>query len=379
MTTIARAEILHFRHRVDPPIPTTMGPVTNRPALLIRLEDSEGAEGWGEVWCNFPPDGDLHRARLAANLLPAVLPELTSETKEPAALIRKRLHRVALQAGEPGPVSQIAAGVDIALLDLRARRQGMPLATLLGGTPRAVPGYASGLSPVLWEEQFARMTALGHVRFKLRIGFGPGDGLDQAEALHAALPKGKRMMVDANQAWDYETARKRLDRLGDLDPLWLEEPMPVDAPASDWARLAQAAPMRLAGGENMGTRAQFDAAVEGGALGVIQPDICKWGGLSGTLPVARAAEAAGLTYCPHFLGGGVGLIASAHLLAAVGGDGLLEIDGSENPLLEVLSGRGLGLDDGLFTLPEGPGLGYIPDTGAVSDLLVSRQEVLPWT
>lgn len=44
----------------------------------------------------------------------------------------------------------------------------------------------------------------------------------------------------------------------------------------------------------------------------------KWGGVSGNLPVARAIVAAGLTYCPRFLGGGIGLLASAHLLAAKG-------------------------------------------------------------
>ena len=104
---LARAEILHLRHRVDPPIPTTMGPVRNRPALLLRLEDADGAEGWGEIWCNFPPEGDLHRARLAANLLPAALAGLNADSERPFDTVRHRLHRIALQAGEPGPASQI--------------------------------------------------------------------------------------------------------------------------------------------------------------------------------------------------------------------------------------------------------------------------------
>lgn len=374
---ITRAEILHLRHRVDPPVPTTMGPLTHRPALLLRLEDADGTHGWGEIWCNFPPGGDLHRARLAANVLPAALAGISAETEQPFDLVRHRLHRVALQAGEPGPVSQIAAGVDIALHDLRARRAGKPLATRLGGTPRAVPAYASGISPDRWEAQVERMTGLGHTRFKLRIGFGPDDGLDQAEALAAALPYGHCLMFDANQSWDLATALSRLDRLAPLSPGWVEEPLPVDAPGADWSALAAAAPMPLAGGENMPDRTVFGSALALGALGVLQPDICKWGGLSGTLPVARAALDAGLTYCPHFLGGGVGLVASAHLLAAVGGDGLLEIDGSENPLLQALSGRGLSLVDGTFPLPEGPGLGYDPDVGAVAELLVSRTEVRP--
>ena len=44
-------------------------------------------------------------------------------------------------------------------------------------------------------------------------------------------------------------------------------------------------------------------------------------------------------------------------------------------MLEVLSGGRLALEDGMFPLPEGPGLGYTPDIGAVADLAASRDEV----
>ena len=133
--------------------------------------------------------------------------------------------------------------------------------------------------------------------------------------------------------------------------------------------------MPIAAGENIASDEAFEQAVGAAALRYLQPDICKWGGLSGGAVVARAAEAAGITYCPHFLGGGVGLIASAHLLSAIGGQGLLEVDGSENPLLEALCWRDLSLTDGMFALPKGMGLGYDPDMGAVADLLTSHEEV----
>jgi L-alanine-DL-glutamate epimerase-like enolase superfamily enzyme len=157
----------------------------------------------------------------------------------------------------------------------------------------------------------------------------------------------------------------------------MEEPLPADAPLADWQALAAEAPMPLAAGENLARQSDFDAVIAARCLGYLQPDICKWGGLSATAVLARKAESAGITYCPHFLGGGVGLVASAHLLAAVGGRGLLEVDSSENPLLEVFSGRGLALEDGLFPVPGAPGLGYDPDIAAMSDLLASTQEVRP--
>lgn len=93
----------------------------------------------------------------------------------------------------------------------------------------------------------------------------------------------------------------------------------------------------------------------------MQPDVCKWGGLSGCLEVARSARSAGLRYCPHYLGGGIGLLASAHLLAAVGGDGLLEVDCNPNPLREALASPYPPLSQGNFLLPAGPGLGVEPN------------------
>lgn len=370
MAPLRQARVLLLRHPLARPVPTTMGPVTCRPALLLRLEDADGAAGWGEIWCNFPPDGDLHRARLAANVLPGSLTGLdTSDPAAAGAVVSRRLHRIALQAGELGPVAQIAAGVDIALNDLSARRAGVKLAVHLGAAARAVPAYASGISPDAFEAQIGRMRSLGYRRFKQRIGFGRDDGLAELDAAAAGLCAGERLMADANQAWDLDTATARLDRLARLDLAWLEEPLPVDAPDPDWLALAAAAPMPLAGGENMRGQATFDAALRLGALDVLQPDACKWGGLTGCLAVARRVLAAGRIYCPHFLGGGIGLLASAHLLAAAGGPGWLEVDSSENPLLALLAGTDLRLVDGVFPLPDGPGLGTEPDLEAARELV----------
>ena len=118
--------------------------------------------------------------------------------------------------------------------------------------------------------------------------------------------------------------------------------------------------MPLAAGENLRGDAQFDQAIAAGALRVIQPDVAKWGGISGCLPLARRVLAAGRRYCPHYLGGGIGLVASAHLLAAAGGDGLLEIDSNPNPLRAGLAIPHPALEDGRLVLSEAPGLGVVP-------------------
>jgi D-galactarolactone cycloisomerase len=371
MTAITRVEIACFRHRLAIPLKTVFGVVESRPALIVRIEDAEGAEGFGEIWCNFPQPGAEYRARLAAAVFPEALACVeTGDFTAGWPTVRSRLHRLALQAGEPGPADQIASGIDIALHDLAARRAGVPLAVHLGGTRRALPVYASGIDSRDAPAMMAEARAGGYRAFKLRIGFGRAS--DQASVLAgaAALKPGEILMADANQAWDVDEACRMAEMLSDIQLAWLEEPLPVDRPGAEWRRVAAASRAPLAGGENMRSEGEFHAAIAGPALGVIQPDICKWGGLTACLDVARTTIAAGKRYCPHYLGGGIGLAASAHLLSAVGGDGLLEVDVNDNALREAFAGPLLPLRNGMVELSDAPGLGYRPDMAGAGAMRV---------
>ena len=66
MPVLSRIELHCFRHRLARPLRTVFGLVESRPALIVRIEDADGAEGFGEIWCNFPQPGAEYRARLAA-------------------------------------------------------------------------------------------------------------------------------------------------------------------------------------------------------------------------------------------------------------------------------------------------------------------------
>ncbi|MDI1287970.1 MAG: enolase C-terminal domain-like protein, partial [Reyranella sp.] len=132
--------------------------------------------------------------------------------------------------------------------------------------------------------------------------------------------------------------------------------------------VAAAAPTQIAAGENLRGAGPFQEMIDSGLFGIIQPDAAKWGGHSGCAAVARAALAAGRTYCPHFLGGALGLLHSLHLLAAIRGPGLLEVDANANPLREGLLGDLLTVRDGAVSLPGGQGLGLEPDIKALAAL-----------
>lgn len=370
-TALAEIEISCLRYPLRAPMQTVFGPVDARPALIVRIVDRDGAEGWGEIWCNFPQVGAEYRARLAALVAPHALAGLDPGQPELSfATLRARLHRLSLQAGEPGPADQIAAGLDIALHDLAARRKGVPLAVFLGGELKPLPAYASGIDSRLAAEMISSAREAGYRAFKLRVGFGRQSALEAIAAAKRVMGKGDRLMVDANQSWDVDDAIEMVQLLSDAPLDWIEEPIPVDRPLAEWQAVKAASACPIAGGENMRSAAEFEAAITGTVFDVIQPDVCKWGGLSACVGLARNILAGRKRYCPHFLGGGVGLAVSAHLLAAVGGNGLLEIDVNDNALRDGLCGPLLPVVDGAAIVPNGPGLGYVPDVEALSDLRV---------
>jgi len=366
--TIAKVECWVFRAPIERPVAAAVGSMTDRPAVFVRASAADGAWGWGEVFCNFPTVGAEHRARLVREIVAPLVEGTPSD--RPADTWRdltQRLRRMALQSGEPGPLAQAVAALDQALWDMQARRAGLPLWRLLADTPQAgnrVRLYASGLGPEQVADTALAKQAQGYTAFKFKVGFRPDKDLADFEAMRAALGPRAQIMVDANQAWEPEDAPRRIAALERYEPYWIEEPLAADEPLEAWRRLAAGTPVPLAAGENIRGHADFDAAICNGHLRFLQPDVAKWGGISGCLAVARRAEQAGLVFCPHWLGGGIGLAASMHLRAALGPAGLVEVDANPNPLREQVCPLD-GLEDGWLRLPDTPGLGVEPDLAAL--------------
>jgi D-galactarolactone cycloisomerase len=372
--TIARIETFVLCAPISHPIVASFGSIPERVCVIVRVEDTDGAQGWGDVWCNFPSYGSGYRGLVMHR---TVAPMALGRTvDDPAALWRElsaRVHVWAVQSGDAGAFSAALAGLDTALWDLKARRAGMPLARLLGGVVRDVPVYASGLNPDDGPETVERVRAEGYRRFKQKIGFGEAVDLALLRRIKAGLRDGERLLVDVNQGWTTEEALRMAPLLAEFDLDWVEEPVVADRPEAEWAALAAAFSAPLAGGENLRGQ-ELLLAASNTWFGVIQPDVGKWGGVSGCLAVGQAAVEAGKRYCPHWLSDGVGLMASAHLLAAVGGQGMLEVDCNPNPLRTLLAQPFPVLKDGAFVLTEAPGLGIEPDLGAAKAFLVNQYE-----
>lgn len=368
--TLARIDAYVLRWPVKRPVQTSFGTMHDRPALLVRVEDADGAVGWGEVWCNFPGCGAEHRARLLETVVaPLVVGQSYASAEAAFAHMSARTAVLAIQSGEPGPIAQVIAGIDLALWDMLSRRAGLPLWEFLGGASDVIRVYASGINPERPEDTVLAKHAEGYRAFKLKVGFGEERDLANVRTIHAWLPPGNELMLDANQAWDLGGALHMAGRFSEFTPGWLEEPLRANRPLSEWAQLAEQMEIPLAAGENLIGSDAFEAAINSRTLKIVQPDLAKWGGISGCLPVIDRIHEAGLRYCPHFLGAGVGQLASAHILAARGRTGgMLEIDSNENPLRAVLSPALGVIVEGEAKLGNEAGLGVEPDIAQLRDI-----------
>src|ERR1051325_10553769 len=109
--TIRSVRAFVLRAPIETPVVTSFGVMRDRPMVLVRAEDDEGAIGWGESWCSFPAAGAEHRARLIESVIAPLVEGRRFERPEEAfRLLTSTTAVLAIQSGEPGPIAQAIAG-----------------------------------------------------------------------------------------------------------------------------------------------------------------------------------------------------------------------------------------------------------------------------
>jgi D-galactarolactone cycloisomerase len=373
MISICRVEAYLYRVALTTPVVLSFGRMNARWALLVSIEDEHGTKGWGEIWCNFPDCGALHRYRLLHQIFRPVLEGVAFDDPEDIyALLNAKTRILKIQTAETGPIDQCIAGLDCAVWDLAARHHKIPLYQLLGGSSKIVKTYASGINPKDVAITIRQAHDQGHRRFKVKVGFGEKTDLETL-SLARESARDMELACDANQAWELTQAIHHADLFEPFGLSWIEEPIAADRPVEEWKSIAEHTNIRIAAGENLNTTAGFLRMMTASGLGIIQPDLAKWGGISGCREIAKTAAAYGLPYYPHYLGAAVGLITSAHLLASANPDGLLEVDVNNNPLRSNLLEDEFMLADGALTLKDAPGLGFTPALEKIQQYRITPQ------
>jgi L-Ala-D/L-Glu epimerase len=290
--------------RLKTPLLTALGPIAGREGWLLRVEDEAGHFGWGE-----------------ASPLPGFV--------EPAAAA--------------------AHAYDQAVLDLGARRAGVPLWRLLADdAPTRVP-----------VNQLEGEGGPGVRCIKLKVGGDVRADLRRVEALRRRAGGAVALRVDANGAWTLAQALEALPALEALGVELLEQPVAAGA-IRELASLRGRTRVAIAADEAVGDLAQARRLIEASAADVFVLKPMRLGGLVPAAAIAAEARAAGVeVVVTTVLEGAIGRAGAVHLAAAVGSRRLAHGLATGSLLAEDV-GVGLEPEDGWIEVPQVPGLGVVP-------------------
>ena len=258
-----------------------------------------------------------------------------------------------------GPAMEALSGVDIALWDLKARAAGLPLASLLGGSPGPVATYVSPIPfRATADETAADAQAYvdqGYKAFKLKIGRSVATDLEHIEAARSAVG-GLPLYLDVNCGYDVPTAIALAKELGRFDIGWLEEPVPPDDPAA-LAEVRRQSPVPIAAGENEFSVVAYRQILAADAVDILQCNIGRCGGVSGMMAIGELCAERGLTVAPHGVGGCANVAASVHVGRAAKAFHSYEANRLLNPLRDGLGIEPTKLVDGCLVASERTGHG----------------------
>lgn len=261
--------------------------------------------------------------------------------------------------GHSGLAAFAISAIDVALWDLKAQAQQRPLHSLVGLQRDRLPTYASDGCWLDTEqrvaEQAERFAADGFPAVKMRFGRrDPAADLAALAAVRKAVGAGVDVLVDVNQGWDLDRARKYGARLQEFGVRWFEEPLPTEDVAG-MAVLAEVLPLDIVAGENAYMPAGAKQLIDQRAVDVLMPDLQRIGGVTGWMRTRALAQESGVPLAAHLFPE-----VSVHLMAAEPA-GAVEWVSWLSPLLE----EPLQVCDGMVAVPTRPGIGLCFSESAV--------------
>ncbi|MFN3258993.1 MAG: mandelate racemase/muconate lactonizing enzyme family protein [Pikeienuella sp.] len=347
-------------------------------ACLVEVECAGGVTGWGEC---------LGPALPNAAIVEAMAGRMIGRDARDIEPIWLDLYNEFRDQGQRGLTMTALSGIDIALWDATGKDLGAPVWRLLGGAHRMkVPAYATGGFRPLGRDRIepsvrevTGYVAEGFRAAKIKIGYGAAEDARAIRALREAVGPEIALMVDANHGYDAVEAVALGRAVADLDIGWFEEPVTPEHLRA-YAEVRARQPIPVAGGETWHGRAAFAAALEAGAVDILQPDVCGCGGITEMRKIVAMAETAGVRVVPHVWGTGVAVAAALQMLATLPPSPprheprppLLEFDRTPNPFRMAVLAAPVEHEAGEVAVPQGPGLGFEIDRVALERFSVRR-------
>lgn len=322
---------------------------------LVKLTTDDGAHGWGEALSPVIP------GVVATIVTDLFTPLLIGQNPQSHNLLWSKMYDSMRDRGHiTSFMLDAIAAVDTALWDIKAKAAGVPLCELLGGPYRtAIPAYVSGLPKPTLEERVALALdwkAKGFTAIKGAFGYGVKEDIANLSALRDALGADFELFLDAH--WNYSVADAvKLSRALEAVGIgFLEAPLsPEDVDGHAELRRKTTIPVAL--GEAERSRFQFQRFFDARAVDIVQPDVGRVG-VTETMRIGYQAETHNLLIAPHLsVGLGPCIAASIHVAASLANTFKLEYQPPVYEIANSLLRTPLRCAEGVFQVPEGPGLG----------------------
>jgi o-succinylbenzoate synthase len=341
---IVDARVSAYCRKLVRPLVTSAGSLAERRGFLLRLDDVDGFAGYGEASPVWWAGGES----LAATQ--AELTRLCSAVRAPG---------FDWEAHAATCPPAVAAALGCAVLDLTARRHDTSVARAINPEAAAVVetnALATAENLTALAEETERALAQGFRSLKLKVGAGALENdLAKLRAIRT-VTRGRLMLrLDANQAWDLETARRFCSSVADADIDYVEEPLRTGSP-TELAALRTSASVRIALDESVSTLPDLERYAQAGSCDVVVLKLARIGTPHSLVELAaRASNARMQVTVTDSLESEIGQRIAVHMAAAIrtasatglAGRALLA-DGEpqvrSQPYVEV-AGPGLGLSD----------------------------------
>jgi D-galactarolactone cycloisomerase len=331
---------------------------------IVKISTDTGLVGWGEAKAPVAP---TVTAAIIRDLIAGLL--IGEDPTDPALHWERMYGAMRIRGHAAGFWMEAISGIDIALWDITARALGLPLCKLLGGTFRervkiyasGIPGVRQNASPEAWDRlrtaaEEVRAHRHGFQAVKIGIGLGVSADIRSVEIVRQTL--GPQFTIFADTAGMYNlpdaiTVGKALER---LNVGWLEAPLAPEEVAN-YGRLARTLAIPIAS-DLVYNRWQVRELLLAGGVDVVQPDVCRAGGITECRRIAGLADAFGKAATPHVsIGSAIHFAASVHLAASFPNQTLMEFWFGANPLGDPVLRKPFHIENGYFSVPDGPGLG----------------------
>jgi o-succinylbenzoate synthase len=380
-STVSALVATRFCLPLRAPLPTAAGAVTHRRGILIRLATDAGVIGIGEA-SPYPTLG-IAALREVADALERVTRRVVGRTLDVAGAPAPGSPATTaiddwIEELRPDVPPALACALETAAYDAAARLRGVPLAEILGTPCRSrvsvnatlggsVPSAAAGATA-------ARERGFRCV--KLKVGLGPSLAAERERVaiVRRAIGPGVQLRLDANGAWDPDTAIEALCALREYDLELVEQPVPPGNLAA-MRRVREAAGVPIAADEDVTDLEAAERVLATGAarLLVVKPMVV--GGLVAARRIATLARAyGGGAILTTTIDSGIATAGALHLAVTLPDDGHAFGLATAELLAADIIDSTLAVRGGEIALPAGAGLGV-----GLDEKELERRTVADWT